>query len=46
LAQAVSALSQLAVKPELRIAEAEVNPLMVLPEGKGVLAVDALILRS
>lgn len=46
LAKAVSALSQLAAKPELRIAEAEVNPLMVLPEGKGVLAVDALVLRA
>ncbi len=46
LARAVWALSQLAVKPALRIAEAEVNPLMVMPEGQGVLAVDALILRS
>jgi acyl-CoA synthetase (NDP forming) len=46
LAQAVSKLSQLAVKPELRISDAEVNPLMVMPEGQGVLAVDALILRS
>ena len=46
LAKAVSALSQLAVKPGLRIAEAEVNPMMVLPEGQGVLAVDALVLRS
>ncbi|MGE8454283.1 MAG: acetate--CoA ligase family protein, partial [Pseudomonadales bacterium] len=46
LAKAVSALSQLAVKPELRIAEAEVNPMMVLPEGQGVLAVDALVLKS
>ncbi|WP_298235148.1 acetate--CoA ligase family protein [uncultured Azohydromonas sp.] len=46
LARAVCALSQLAVKPELRIAEAEVNPLMVMAEGQGVLAVDALILQS
>jgi acyl-CoA synthetase (NDP forming) len=46
LAQAVCALSQLAVKPELRIVEAEVNPLMVMPEGQGVLAVDALILKA
>ncbi len=45
LAQAVSALSQLAAKPGLRIAEAEVNPLMVMAEGQGVLAVDALILQ-
>jgi acyl-CoA synthetase (NDP forming) len=46
LARAVAALSQLAVKPDLRIAEAEVNPLMVLPEGEGVLAVDALVLQA
>ena len=46
LAQAVSALSQLAARPELRIREAEVNPLMVLEEGQGVLAVDALVVRG
>ncbi len=46
LARAISALSQLAVRPELGIAEAEVNPMMVLPEGQGVLAVDALVLTS
>lgn len=45
LADAVSALSQLAIRPELRVCEAEVNPLMVMREGQGVLAVDALILR-
>lgn len=45
LAQAVAALSQLAMRPDLNISEAEVNPLMVMPEGQGVLAVDALILR-
>jgi succinyl-CoA synthetase beta subunit len=48
LARAVSALSQLATRADLPIAEAEVNPLMILPEGEGegVLAVDALILQS
>jgi len=46
LAHAVSALSQLAIRPELRICEAEVNPLMVMREGQGVLAVDALMLRA
>jgi acyl-CoA synthetase (NDP forming) len=46
LARAVAALSQLAMRPELGIAEAEVNPLMVLPEGEGVLAVDALVLKA
>jgi Acyl-CoA synthetase (NDP forming) len=45
LAEAISALSQLAAKPELRVREAEVNPLLILPEGQGVLAVDALILQ-
>lgn len=43
LAQAISALSQLAVRPELGIVEAEVNPMLVMPEGQGVLAVDALM---
>lgn len=45
LAQAVSALSQLAVNDDSSLQEAEVNPLMVMPEGAGVLAVDALVLR-
>lgn len=44
LAAAVSALSRLAQRPDLRIAEAEVNPMLVLPEGQGVVAVDALVL--
>jgi acetate---CoA ligase (ADP-forming) len=46
LAQALSALSQLALQPQLRVVEAEVNPLMVLPQGQGVLAVDALVLQG
>ena len=46
LAHAVSALSQLAVRPELGIVEAEVNPMMVMPQGQAVMAVDALVLRS
>lgn len=46
LAQAVSALSQLAVRPQLRVAEAEVNPMMVLADGHGVLAVDALVMQA
>ncbi len=45
LARAVSALSQLALQPQLGVVEAEVNPLMVMKEGAGVLAVDALVLR-
>ncbi|CAB5686854.1 Uncharacterized conserved protein [Delftia tsuruhatensis] len=46
LALAISHLSQLAVRPELGVLEAEVNPLMVMPEGQGVLAVDALVLQA
>lgn len=46
LAQAVSALSQLALRPDLRVLEAEVNPLLVLPEGQGVAAVDALVYQA
>jgi succinyl-CoA synthetase beta subunit len=42
LAQAIVALSQLASDPT--IVEAEVNPLIVLTQGQGVLAVDALVL--
>lgn len=46
LAKAVASLSQLAMRPDLKIREAEVNPLMVMPEGQGVMAVDALILQG
>lgn len=46
LARTVSALSQLALRPDLRIVEAEVNPLLILPEGQGVTAVDALIFQA
>ncbi len=46
LAQVVCALSQLALRPELQVREAEVNPLMVLPESQGVLAVDALVWQA
>lgn len=45
LAVTISNLSQLAVRNELNVAEAEVNPLMVMPEGEGVLAVDALVMQ-
>src|SRR5690606_33451666 len=43
LAQAIVSLSSLALRPELAVGEAEVNPLLVLPEGQGVLAIDALV---
>lgn len=45
LAQAIANLSQLALRPELQVSEAEVNPLMVMAEGQGVMAVDALIMQ-
>jgi acyl-CoA synthetase (NDP forming) len=40
LARAVSALSQLALDPD--VIEAEANPVLVLPEGQGIVAVDAV----
>lgn len=43
LAQAISKLSQLALRDDLDVQEAEINPLLVMPEGQGVQAVDALI---
>jgi acyl-CoA synthetase (NDP forming) len=43
LAAAIVALSQLATKDGPRVIEAEINPLLVLETGKGVLAVDALV---
>jgi len=43
LAQALVALSQLAVADGPAVAEAEVNPLIVRSQGQGVVAVDALV---
>ena len=43
LAQALVALSRLAVHDGPAVAEAEVNPLIVRPKGQGVVAVDALV---
>ena len=43
LAAAIVALSQLATRPHPLVVEAEINPLLVLEKGKGVLAVDALV---
>jgi len=45
LARAVSAFSQLA-HLEPRVAEAEINPLIVRPEGEGVVAVDGLLVLA
>jgi acetate---CoA ligase (ADP-forming) len=44
LAQAIAACSQLAHIAE--VAEAEINPLLVKPEGQGVVAVDGLIVKK
>jgi acyl-CoA synthetase (NDP forming) len=41
LAQAIAALSRLAVDPA--VVEAEVNPLIVRPQGEGVVAADAVV---
>jgi len=46
LAQAISKLSNLALRPELNVVDAEVNPMLVMEEGLGVLAVDALIVKA
>ena len=43
LAQAVAAMSQLALIEGRTVSEAEINPLIVKPEGQGVVAVDGLI---
>ena len=43
LAQAVAAMSQLALLDGRTVAEAEINPLIVKPAGQGVVAVDGLI---
>jgi acetate---CoA ligase (ADP-forming) len=45
LAHAVVAMSELADAPGPTVLEAEVNPLLILPEGEGVVAVDALVRR-
>jgi acyl-CoA synthetase (NDP forming) len=41
LAEAVAALSRLAAEPS--VADAEINPLIVRPQGEGVVAVDAVV---
>jgi acyl-CoA synthetase (NDP forming) len=43
LAHAVAAMSQLAALESRTVAEAEINPLIVKPAGRGVIAVDGLI---
>ena len=43
LAEAVVALSNLALSTDARVLEAELNPMIVRAEGRGVVAVDALV---
>jgi hypothetical protein len=43
LAGAIASLSRLASELEDDIAEVDLNPVMVLPRGRGVVAVDALV---
>jgi len=43
LADTLVQVSHLALHLEGRLAELDINPLMVLPEGQGVKAVDALV---
>lgn len=45
LARAIHALSLLACLPGQPIADAEINPVLVRPEGQGVVAVDGLVVR-
>ncbi|MGH6619321.1 MAG: acetate--CoA ligase family protein, partial [Alphaproteobacteria bacterium] len=44
LTRALVQLSHMAVHLDGKLAELDINPLMVLPEGKGVKAVDGLVL--
>lgn len=46
LAQAIVALSQLAVHNPMGVCEAEINPLLVREVGQGVLALDALVIAT
>lgn len=46
LADAVAKVSRLAECSNARVAEAEINPLAVLPEGRGVRALDGLVVLN
>jgi len=43
LAEAIAALSALAMLTERTVSEAEINPLIVKSAGKGVVAVDGVV---
>jgi hypothetical protein len=46
LARTIVALSSLAGRSALPVWEAEINPLLILPRGDGVVAVDALVIAG
>jgi succinyl-CoA synthetase beta subunit len=46
LARTLVAVSHLAVHLEDDLAEIDINPLLVLPEGEGVVAADALVVLN
>jgi acetate---CoA ligase (ADP-forming) len=46
LVDAIMKLQRLALEVGDEIAELDVNPLMILPKGQGVVAVDALVIPS
>ena len=46
LAQLISQVSVLAARYRGQIAEIEINPVLVHPEGQGVTIVDALVVRK
>ena len=45
-AKAIAALSDAVLAGGPRLREVEVNPLLVMPQGKGAVAVDALVLLT
>lgn len=46
VAKTLVAVSQLAMLETVTVMEAEINPVMVLPEGEGAIAVDALLITQ
>ena len=46
LEKALMGVSQLAMATKDQVEEIDVNPLLVLPKGQGVRAIDALIIRG
>ena len=45
-AQAIAALSRFAAAHAGTVSEIDINPLLVLPQGQGVIALDALIVAT